>query len=119
VFNYFRSKNNGKNINLIAGETADSTRISIISIGLKEPMSLNINPNLRQATALLASASCWFLAQLILQTLTLEATYSSETLVDFQGTIQRYIPEDRTLHNHLRGNLKYYINCVSYVYHFS
>jgi hypothetical protein len=27
----------------------------------------------------------------------MEATFSSETSVDFQRTIRRYIPEDRTL----------------------
>jgi hypothetical protein len=30
---------------------------------------------------------------------------SSETLVDFQRIILHHIPEDRTLHNHLRENL--------------
>jgi hypothetical protein len=33
-------------------------------------------------------------------TLKLEATYSAETSIDFQLTTRRYIPEDRTLHNH-------------------
>jgi hypothetical protein len=32
-------------------------------------------------------------------TLTIEATFSSETSVDFQQTTQLYILEDRTLHN--------------------
>jgi hypothetical protein len=31
-------------------------------------------------------------------TLKMEATYSSETSVDFQWTTLRYVPEDRTLH---------------------
>jgi hypothetical protein len=30
----------------------------------------------------------------------MEAIFSSETSVDFQRTIRRYIPEDGTLHNH-------------------
>jgi hypothetical protein len=32
-------------------------------------------------------------------TLKIEATYSSDTLVDFQRTARDYIPEDRTLHD--------------------
>jgi hypothetical protein len=36
-----------------------------------------------------------------------QATRSSEMSVDFQRSAQRYIPEDRTLHNHRRENLKY------------
>jgi hypothetical protein len=39
----------------------------------------------------------------------MEAPCSSETLVDSQRTIRRYIPEDITLYNHRRENLKYYI----------
>jgi hypothetical protein len=38
----------------------------------------------------------------------LEATYSSETSVDFQRTTQRIYPEDSTLHNHRCENLKGY-----------
>jgi hypothetical protein len=30
----------------------------------------------------------------------MEATYSSETLVDFQRTTRRYIPEDTDFHKH-------------------
>lgn len=33
-------------------------------------------------------------------TLKMEATYSSETSVDFQQATWYYIPEDRTVHNH-------------------
>jgi hypothetical protein len=33
---------------------------------------------------------------------------SSETSVDFQWTTRRYIPEEKTLHNHWRENLKSY-----------
>jgi hypothetical protein len=39
----------------------------------------------------------------------MEVTYSSETSGDFQQTTRCYIPEDRTLHNHLCENLKSYI----------
>jgi hypothetical protein len=41
-------------------------------------------------------------------TLKLEAICSSETSVDFQRTTRRYIPKDRTLHNHRYENLKSY-----------
>jgi hypothetical protein len=41
-------------------------------------------------------------------TLKMEATCSSETSVDFQRTTRRYIPEDKTLHNHRCENLKLY-----------
>jgi hypothetical protein len=43
-------------------------------------------------------------------TLKMEAIFSSETSVDFQRTIQRYIPEYSTLLNHSSENLKYYKN---------
>jgi hypothetical protein len=39
----------------------------------------------------------------------MEATYFSETSVDFQRITRRYIPEDRTLHNHRCENLRSYI----------
>jgi hypothetical protein len=39
----------------------------------------------------------------------MEATCSSEMLVDFQRTTPNYIPEDRTIHNHQCENLKSYI----------
>jgi hypothetical protein len=38
-------------------------------------------------------------------TLKMEAICSSETLVDFQRTTQRYVPEGITLHNHRCENL--------------
>jgi hypothetical protein len=38
----------------------------------------------------------------------MEATCSYGTWVDFQRTTQRYIPEDRTLHNDRCENLKSY-----------
>jgi hypothetical protein len=51
-------------------------------------------------------------------TMKMEAMCSSETSVDFQRAIRRYIPKDRTLHNHRCENLKSYIvglifNCGS------
>jgi hypothetical protein len=36
-------------------------------------------------------------AKLVNNYMKMEATYSSETSVDFQWTTQRYFPEDRTL----------------------
>jgi hypothetical protein len=39
-----------------------------------------------------------------------EAIYSSKTLVDFQQTTRRDIPEDLTLHDHGCENRKSYIN---------
>jgi hypothetical protein len=39
----------------------------------------------------------------------MEATWSSEeTYVDFQRITRRYIPEDKTLHNHICENLRTY-----------
>jgi hypothetical protein len=38
--------------------------------------------------------------------LKMEVTCSSEMLLDFQQTIQLYIPEDGTLYNHCCENLK-------------
>jgi hypothetical protein len=35
----------------------------------------------------------------------MEATFSSDTLIDFQRTTRCYIPEDGTLHNHRCENL--------------
>jgi hypothetical protein len=42
-------------------------------------------------------------------TLKMETTCSSETLVEFQWTTWRYIPEDRTLHSYRHENLKSYM----------
>jgi streptogramin lyase len=39
----------------------------------------------------------------------MEATYSTETSVDFQRTTRCCIPEDRTLHNHRCENLRSYV----------
>jgi hypothetical protein len=41
-------------------------------------------------------------------TLKMEAMCSSETSVNFQQATWRFIPEDRTLHNHRSENLKSY-----------
>jgi hypothetical protein len=41
--------------------------------------------------------------------LKMEATYSSETSFDFQRTTQRYIPEDKSFHNHSCENQRPYI----------
>jgi hypothetical protein len=56
-------------------------------------------------------ATCFALVSWLtyFSTLRMEATCSSETSVDFQRTTRRYIPEDRTLHNHLYENLKSYL----------
>jgi hypothetical protein len=35
-------------------------------------------------------------------------------LVDFRRTTQRYIPEDRILHNHRCENLKSYVGAIKY-----
>jgi hypothetical protein len=52
----------------------------------------------------------------------MEATYSSEMPGAFQQNTRRYIPEDRTLQNDPRENLKsqklncvIYMNCIMYV----
>jgi hypothetical protein len=45
-------------------------------------------------------------------TLKMEATCSSETLVDFQRTACRNIPECITLHNHRCENIKSYISML-------
>jgi hypothetical protein len=44
-------------------------------------------------------------------TLKMEATYSSETLADFQWNTRRYIPGDRILYNRRCENLKSYRAC--------
>jgi hypothetical protein len=43
-------------------------------------------------------------------------TCSSETSVDFRRTTLRYIPEDRTIHNHRSESLKPNILVKLYVY---
>jgi hypothetical protein len=49
--------------------------------------------------------SRWFLLAYS-STLKMKAICSSEELVDLHRTTRRYIPEDRTLHNHRCENLK-------------
>jgi hypothetical protein len=39
----------------------------------------------------------------------MEATYSSETLVEIQRTTRRFITEDITFHDHRSDNLKFYM----------
>jgi hypothetical protein len=43
-------------------------------------------------------------------TLNMEVTRSSEMSVDFQWTIRRCVPEDRTVHNHSCENRRSYID---------
>jgi hypothetical protein len=56
-------------------------------------------------------AACFILMSHLLYCLTLKkvASCSSESSVDFKGTAQRYIPEDRNFHSHRCGNLKFEI----------
>jgi hypothetical protein len=49
--------------------------------------------------------SCWFHSWL--STLKKETTHSSETSAELERTTWRYIAEDRTVHNHRCGNLKF------------
>jgi hypothetical protein len=53
-------------------------------------------PELEPETLL---ATCFMLVSILASSLTLkmEATCTSETLIEFQRTTWRYIPEDRTL----------------------
>jgi hypothetical protein len=55
-------------------------------------------------------ATCFMLVSCLAysSTLKMEARCFSETSVDFQRTTRRYIPEDRTLHNHRCENLRAY-----------
>jgi uncharacterized membrane protein len=49
----------------------------------------------------------------------MEAICSSEKSIDFQRTTRRYIPEDRTLHNHRCENLKSYVLLTLYIVYFA
>jgi hypothetical protein len=57
-----------------------------------------------------ASFSMWPVSyqgkNFLFSTLKMEAICSSETSVDYQPTLRRYIPEDSTLHYHRCENLK-------------
>jgi hypothetical protein len=82
---------------------------AVSSVESQPTVRKNISPpssesNNKPIKKLLLPVSCF----LILATLKMEATCSSETLVDFQRTIRRCIPKDRTLHNHRCENLRPY-----------
>jgi hypothetical protein len=47
--------------------------------------------------------------QVTSRTLKMEVKCSCETLVEFQQTTRRYIPDDKTLHNHRCEKLKSYV----------
>jgi hypothetical protein len=47
--------------------------------------------------------------------LKMEVTFSSETSVDFQWTTRRYIPEDRSVHNHRCENGRWYMLLFSHL----
>jgi hypothetical protein len=55
-----------------------------------------------------ADSSACYLLLLVSLTLKMEEACPYNTAVDYQRTTQRYIPEDRTLHNHRCENLKSY-----------
>jgi hypothetical protein len=42
----------------------------------------------------------------------MEATYYSQTSVEFQWTTQQYVPKDRTLRNHRCENIRSYMNWI-------
>jgi hypothetical protein len=42
----------------------------------------------------------------------MEASCSSEESADFQWTGRRYIPQERTVHNHRYENLKFFVYCL-------
>jgi hypothetical protein len=61
----------------------------------------------------------WLLAQLIFLAPKMEATFSFETSVDTRRTTRRYIPEDRTFHNHRCENLKSYMFSLWWLTHYT
>jgi hypothetical protein len=72
---------------------------------------LKFNRLLEEHVAFMALlAACFMLVSCLAYSsaLKLEATWFSETLVEFQRTTCRYIPEDRILHSHGCENLKSY-----------
>jgi hypothetical protein len=42
----------------------------------------------------------------------MDVTFPPKRLADFRRSTRRYIPEDRTVHNHRCENLKYHINLM-------
>jgi hypothetical protein len=71
-------------------------------IVLKFPICDVYNDYVIPYLLVLLSASCLAYSS----TLKIEATCPSKTLVDFQWTTPRYIPEGRTVHNHRCKSLK-------------
>jgi hypothetical protein len=63
--------------------------------------SWDITPRSKQVPGRALLATCFMLVSCSAYSFTLkmEATYSSETSVDFQRDTRRYLPEDRTLRN--------------------
>jgi hypothetical protein len=58
----------------------------------------------------LLKVACFMVVPCLAYSLTLkmEATCFSDMSVDFQWTTWRYIPDDRTLHNHCSENLNFF-----------
>jgi hypothetical protein len=65
------------------------------------------------------SASGWFLFLAYSLTQKMEATFSSETSVDFERTTRRYIPEDLNLHKRRCEILEAYRPKPDYYYYYS
>jgi hypothetical protein len=64
----------------------------------------------RVLSSLLATCFTLVSCSAYYSTLKMEVACSSEMSVEFQLTTRRYIPEDRTLHNHRCENLKSYMD---------
>jgi hypothetical protein len=62
------------------------------------PSSSGFKNKTSEKAALLATCFTLVSCSVYSSNLKMEVTCSSETLVDFQRTAGRYIPEDRTLH---------------------
>jgi hypothetical protein len=72
--------------------------VVITTVVLKSSVFWDITPcSPLKVNRCFGGACRWFFAWLILSTLKMEATCSSETSVELQRTIRRCIPEDRTL----------------------
>jgi hypothetical protein len=74
-------------------------------------MKNSILSNIMPCSPLKGIVACFMMGSCLVdcRTLKMEATYSSETSVNFQRTTRSFIPEDRTLHNRLCEKLKSYI----------